>query len=143
MATVLLVRHAEIDLPPTSADPPLNAAGRQRAEALARMAEPAEVKSLFCSPLIRTKQTVQPFEARSGLTAEIAPPPAEFARQVLGMATDAAVLVVGHSNTVPAMIEALGIRPPIPAIGEREFDNFFIVTIGSAGPPALLHLKYA
>src|SRR2546428_9673192 len=104
MATVLLVRHAEIDLPPTSADPPLNAAGRQRAEALARMAEPAGVKSIFRSPLIRTKQTVQPFEASSGLTAEVTPPAAEFARQVLGMATDAVALVAGHTNTVPALI---------------------------------------
>jgi broad specificity phosphatase PhoE len=142
MVSVLFVRHADIDPPHGEADPPLNAAGRERAETLARMVDPAGLKSLFCSPKIRTKQTVQPIEARSGLSAEIAPDPAELAKQLLSMATDAVVLVAGHSNTVPAMIEALGVAPPAPVIGEQEFDNLFIVTVDQPARPTLLHLKY-
>ena len=39
MKKVLLVRHADIDLPPAGADPPLNAAGQLRAVELARSAQ--------------------------------------------------------------------------------------------------------
>ena len=60
MRTVFLVRHANIDLPPTSNDPDLNAAGRQRADALATVLGAAGVGRIFTSELRRTKQTVAP-----------------------------------------------------------------------------------
>jgi hypothetical protein len=46
---------------------------------------------------------------------------------------------VGHSNTVPDTIKALGIEAP-PAIAETEFDNLFIVTRGEK--PAMVRLRY-
>ena len=39
------------------------------------------------------------------------------------------------------MIEALGVPAPAPAIGEREFDNLFVVT-SVGGEAGLLRLKY-
>ena len=39
------------------------------------------------------------------------------------------MLVVGHSNTVPEVITALGVTTPV-TIGDDEFDNLFIVTPG-------------
>jgi broad specificity phosphatase PhoE len=61
MLKVILVRHANIDLlDPAPEDPPLNAAGRARAQALARVVGTAGVTAIFTSPLIRTKQTVEP-----------------------------------------------------------------------------------
>ena len=49
------------------------------------------------------------------------------------------VLVVGHSNTVPEIIKALGVTTPV-TIGDNDFDNMFLVTLSS--PPALLRLHY-
>ena len=46
MTTVLAVRHADVDLPPTGPDPPLNAAGRRRAEALARVVGRAHARQM-------------------------------------------------------------------------------------------------
>jgi len=39
------------------------------------------------------------------------------------------VLVVGHSNTIPAVVKALG--GPEVTIGENEYDNLFILVPGT------------
>ena len=141
MRTVLFTRHADIDLPPTSSDPELNAAGAARAEALAHVVHAARVTSVFTSTLRRTKLTAAPLAARLGLRPAVAPPAAELAGQVLAGELGAVVLVVGHSNTVPEMIAALGVPAP-PTIGEREFDNLFVVTVADSGEASLLALRY-
>jgi phosphohistidine phosphatase SixA len=140
MMTVLLVRHADIDLPPLSSDPPLSAAGKRRASSLAHVAGGAGETAVFTSTFMRTIQTVGPLGARLGLVAHPDPPPAVLAQQVTAGALGSVVVIAGHSNTIPEMIEALGV-PAAPAIGEHEFDNLFVVTV-VGGEAALLRLKY-
>src|SRR3954447_13028913 len=144
MTTVLLVRHADIDLPlpAGSNDPPLNAAGRARAETLAHVAGAAGVTTVFTSPFARTKQTVGPLAARLGVQPREVPSPQVLAHEVSSGATGEVVLIAGHSNTVPEMIAALGAPPPMPTIGEREFDNLFVVTVTGPGRASSVRLKY-
>ncbi|MFI5895083.1 phosphoglycerate mutase family protein [Actinoplanes sp. NPDC051513] len=134
MITVLLVRHADIDLPPASADPPLNATGRARAEALARVVGRAGVTAVFTSALTRTKQTV----ASVGIESRVMPD--DVAPRIRAGEFGDVVLIAGHSNTVPEVIAELGVAAP-PVIGETEFDNLFVVTVSDDA--ALLSLKYA
>jgi phosphohistidine phosphatase SixA len=144
MRTVLLVRHADIDLPPApdASDPPLNTAGRARAEALAHVAGMAGVTAIFTSSFVRTKQTVEPLAARLGLQPrEVSAPPA-LANEVLSGTAGAVALIAGHSNTVPETITALGVLPPAPVINAREFDNLFVVTVNEEGQAGLVSLKY-
>jgi hypothetical protein len=47
--------------------------------------------------------------------------------------------VVGHGNTIPDLIKALGITEPI-SVPENDYDNLFIVIL--AEKPQLLHLHY-
>jgi phosphohistidine phosphatase SixA len=141
MTTVLLVRHADIDLPPRSSNPPLNAAGRLRAGGLAHIAGGAGVTAVFTSTFTRTIQTVGPLVARLGLAAHPVPPPAVLAQQVTAGALGSVVVIAGHSNTIPELIEALGVPAPAPAIGEHEFDNLFVLTV-VGGEAGLLRLKY-
>jgi phosphohistidine phosphatase SixA len=142
MITVLLVRHADIDVPPASDDPPLNAAGRRRAETLAHVAGTAGVTSVFTSSLIRAKQTVEPLVARVGLNPAEVPPPSVLAQRVVSGTLGGVVLIAGHSNTIPEMMVALGVSSGIPAIGEREFDNLFVVTVAESVGSSALSLKY-
>ncbi len=141
MKTVIFARHAEIELPPTSANPGLNDAGVTRAEELAHVVGAAHVTAVFTSALRRTKQTAAPLASRLGLRPAEVPPAGELARRVLASEPGAVIMVVGHSDTVPEMIAALGVAGP-PAIGEREFDNLFVVTVAGRGEAALLALKY-
>jgi len=51
------------------------------------------------------------------------------------------VLVVGHSNTVPKIVEALGAAAP-PPICDQDYDDLYIVSIPSEGKPRLMHARY-
>jgi hypothetical protein len=52
-----------------------------------------------------------------------------------------AALVVGHSNTVPDILRALGVATPV-TIPDDEYDNLFVVVRPAAGPATLVVLKY-
>jgi phosphohistidine phosphatase SixA len=142
MKMAFLVRHADIDLPPVSSDPPLNTTGRARAEALARVLGPAGITAIFTSKFARTKQTVEPLTARSRIQPREEPSTQALADSVLSGPAGAAVLIAGHSNTVPDIIALLGVAPPNVMINEREFDNLFVVPIAADGQTRLIHLKY-
>ncbi len=154
VTTVFLVRHAERDTTPPAPDPPLNEAGRLRARELARMLGKCGVKAIIPSQFLRTQQTAEPLAQQLGLTATPIPVnpnpvnPREVSPQSLKEITakiyqhsGAAVLVVGHGNSVPAVIKMLG-GDLVPTIGEKEFDNLFVVTIHRKGRAKVLQLKY-
>jgi phosphohistidine phosphatase SixA len=141
VVTVLGVRHADIDLPPGSSDPELNAAGRARADALAHVVEKAGVSTIFTSEFTRTQQTVEPSARELGLVPRLAPPAATLARDALAGRFGAVLLVAGHSNTVPMILAALGAASP-PVIGERDFDNLFVLTTNAGDDGRLVHLRY-
>lgn len=141
MVTVLAVRHADIDLPTGSTDPGLNAAGRARAEALGRAVRSAGVGAVFHPEFARTQQTVAPSATALGLAPQLTPSAEVFARDALSGDLRAVVLVAGHSDTIPSILAALG-ATPAPAIGEREFDNLFVLTAPAGDGAHLLHLRY-
>ena len=144
-STVFVVRHAErADAVSGGStmmanDPELSEAGRARAESLARMLKDAGITAIFTTQYKRTKQTAEPLAKVLGVpvtevnTKELAGLPARI------KAVSGNVLVVGHSNTVPETLQALGMDSP-PAIADTEFDNLFIVTRGDK--PAVVRLRY-
>jgi broad specificity phosphatase PhoE len=149
--TVFLVRHAERGTAPAD-DPALSDAGRERAESLARMLGNAGVTAIYTTQFARTKQTAEPLAKRLGLTpvplavqVEASNPrkmSEQSLREVVGKIRGhaGAVLVVGHSNTVPDIVRALG--GDAPEIGEQDFDDFFVVTVCGEGKAAVARLKY-
>jgi broad specificity phosphatase PhoE len=129
---VLLVRHAERadgGVPPAGmagpADPDLSADGRARADRLAAMLSDSGITKIIVTEFRRTAQTAEPLAKRLGLTpervmaADVTPLAARLATY-----RDDVVLVVGHSNSVPAIIAALG--GPKVAIAETDYGNVFV-----------------
>ncbi|HYH44274.1 MAG TPA: phosphoglycerate mutase family protein, partial [Thermoanaerobaculia bacterium] len=109
--TVVIVRHAE--KADASEDPVLSAAGQKRAEALAAALDGAEVGAVYVSQFRRTRLTAGPLVGRLGLAAQarpvgddVAASARELATEVLTRQAGKTVLVVGHSNTVPVMVQA-------------------------------------
>jgi hypothetical protein len=49
------------------------------------------------------------------------------------------VFVAGHSNTVPAIMKALGVAEP-PRLTEEDYGDVFIITIGQDRQATMLHL---
>ncbi|MDH5804626.1 MAG: histidine phosphatase family protein [Gemmatimonadota bacterium] len=142
-AMVILVRHAEKADEPQG-DPDLNEAGRERAQELARVLGDAGISAVYSTPFKRTTQTAAPIAESLGLQVNLTPISATFIRDLAEtIVSDHAgetVLVVGHSNTVPQVIRALGGDETI-RISEDEYDDLFIVSF-QGGTASLVRLHY-
>ena len=108
---VFLVRHAE-KAADGGRDPDLAPAGEQRAQALARLLAPAGVTHLFCSEYRRTRATLAPLAKALELEPSVvgAREVLQLAQRLRDLPAGSVAVVVGHSNTVPALAAALG-RP--------------------------------
>lgn len=132
---VIVVRHAEKGTTPAN-DPPLTEAGASRAKALATALAGSNVQAVITTQLERTKATARP-------TAEAARAPMEVvatgampahAKAVADAARKHAgktVLVVGHSNTVTQIVEALG-GPPAKDLCDSDYSYVFTVILDGA-----------
>jgi broad specificity phosphatase PhoE len=125
---VILTRHAErADGQATmgASDPELSAAGAARAQKLAAMLGDASIAAIFTTEYRRTKDTAAPLAAKLKVTPEVvmASQAAAIIEKIKSHPNDT-VFVVGHSNTVPVIIRALG--GPDVTIGDEEYDNLFI-----------------
>lgn len=142
---VFVVRHAErADALGGGAsmmanDTALSAKGVARAASLAALLRDAEIRTIYATELKRTQQTGAPLAAAAG--AKVATVPAADVEALVEKvrAESGNVLIVGHSNTVPKILAALGVTARIE-IGEDEYDNLFIVLPGRPAP--LLRLRY-
>lgn len=133
---VYLVRHAERAEDGTN-DPPISPDGWQRADLLAVMLRDAGITHIHSTNLERTRSTAQPTAEAAGLELAFYAPNdldgfAEEIRQTPGRH-----LVVGHSNTTPAAVAALGGDPGEP-IDEAEYDRLYIVTLTDEGASTVL-----
>jgi broad specificity phosphatase PhoE len=141
--TVILVRHAEKSTAPTDAQgPDLCPQGKARAEALVTVLTDASIDTILVTDRRRTLQTAAPVATELGLTPRTIAAntaPEEVAR--LALEGGECVLVVGHSNTIPAIIEALG-GPAGIAIEENDYDDLFVVTVRAGGPACLIQARY-
>jgi broad specificity phosphatase PhoE len=142
---VFLVRHAEradagmAAAKMAGADPELSDAGKARAAALAALLKDAKITAIFTTQYKRTRDTAQPLATATGVAAATIDSKDTAALIDRLKASAGNVLVVGHSNTVPEIIKALGIGEPVE-IAEDQFDNLFVVIRGAS--PALLRLHY-
>jgi broad specificity phosphatase PhoE len=151
--SIILMRHAERER--GEGDDSLSDAGRQRAERLAVLLRDAGITHIFVSDLRRTLETAQPLARAANLSpSRIAIPaqgrgkiePAELQVRATLLAisrlpSNAVVLVVGHSNTVPMFLARLGYGPRV-RITDKEFDNVFVVTPRATRAPAVVRLRF-
>jgi broad specificity phosphatase PhoE len=145
--TVLLVRHAE--RAEGGDDPSLNATGQARAEELARVAADAGVVAIYSSQYHRNTETAAPLAERLGLPVTVVelvngrPRDAmkELAARIRAEHAGQTVLVVGHSNTVPMLVQELG-ADRWPELLHEDYDDLFVVTVRPGGGAQWLHLHY-
>jgi broad specificity phosphatase PhoE len=138
---IFLVRHAErADAGgPAQADPSLTETGRARAAALAKELRDAGITAIYTSEFRRAQQTAAPLAKSLGVKVEVIPARDSAALLANLHTASGNVLVVGHSNTVPEIIKALGVSSPL-TIAEKDYDDLFLVVPGQ--PPRLIHLHY-
>jgi len=141
---IFVVRHAERadtsdgSAPMMATDPDLSPAGKARAESLATMLKDARVASIYTTQYKRTKQTAEPLAKALGLTP-VEVNSREVAAVVEKLKAGENALIVGHSNSVGAIIKQLGVTEPV-TLSDDDYDNLFIVVRGEK--PALVRLHF-
>jgi broad specificity phosphatase PhoE len=142
LSVIYLVRHAEraTDHP---RDPTLSAEGTDRAAELARLLADAPLARIFSTGYRRTLATAAPVAESHGITVELY----EADRDGLAATADLLArtpghhLVVGHSNTTPALVALLGGEPQ-GAIAEMEYDRLYLVAVAPGGEVTSTLLRF-
>jgi broad specificity phosphatase PhoE len=144
---VVLVRHAEKGATPP-ADPPLTDAGRARADALVTVLENARVDAIITTQYERSRKTAEPLAAAQRVTPMVVhagDDTAAHARDVADVVgrqpAGRLVVIVGHSNTLPAIVRALG-GPALPDLCDAEYATLLTLIIAPNGPSRLLRSSY-
>lgn len=147
---VFVVRHAERAREGPEADIPLSKLGAERAAHLAEILKASGVTAIYATDTTRARQTADPLaqatklpiktydtrDEKGNMTA------APFAARLRADERDGIVLVVGHSNTVPDLLAALGAREAV-RIGPDDYGDLFLLVPQPAGTaPVLLRLKF-
>jgi broad specificity phosphatase PhoE len=128
-SAIYLVRHGE---KLAGQDPALSPQGQARANNIAAILHRAGITAIFSTKTVRTQQTAAPLAQRTGLTVQLYDPLAPLALVEKVRALSGAVVVVGHSNTLPELVKLFGGAPGAD-IADDEFDRLYQLLPGADG----------
>ena len=115
LSTIILVRHAEKGEDGTK-DPSLSDKGKQRADLLAHFLKDVSIDAFYATPYKRAIETITPLAKANGkevLTYN--PTDRNSFSEMIQAGKGKKIVIAGHSNTVPPMVNAL--------IRKNEFNN--------------------
>jgi len=138
--TVILVRHAEkVTTDPRDPNPVLTPRGEHRAHDLAKLLRRRHVAAVIVTQFARTQLTAQPTAQAAHVVVDTFPASRDVAAHAAAIAerirtryAGKTVLVVGHSNTVPKIIAALG-GPALADLCDSAYGNLFTLVIPAGG----------
>src|SRR5690242_14861448 len=111
------------------------------------IARDAGVTAVITTQFARTRETARRAAEALAITSEVrraGGSTAQHAQDVARMVQAHAggvVLVVGHSNTIPAIVAALGAPQP-PPICDSEYADLYVVTIVPGKPAHVIRARY-
>jgi 2,3-bisphosphoglycerate-dependent phosphoglycerate mutase len=146
---VFVVRHAEKQSESNEPGVPLSEAGRARAKRLVTLLKNVGVAAIYSTDTVRALETAEPLARSLKITVRKYSPVDSDGKTNLQSLADRlkaehardTVLVVGHSNTVPPLLKALGCAENL-TIPTGRYDDLFTVVPRGDGPPVLLRLTY-
>lgn len=130
--TIYIVRHAEKQL--VGNDPELAYVGGVRAIKLSEILEKENIKHVFSTDYIRTRNTVKPTAEKAGVEIEIYDPNNHDALVEELRKREGNILVVGHSNTVSQVANYfVGEGEKFADLTDLEYDFIYVVTLDKNG----------
>ena len=129
-ATYYLIRHAEKDrTDPNDENPSLNIDGLKRAGRWAAYFEPIQIDQIYMTDYIRTKQTISMIAQQKNITPKLYDPHNINLEEFLKETNGKTVLIVGHSNTIPKLVNTLIGKEEYPEMDDSDNSTLFKVTI--------------
>lgn len=140
---VFLVRHAE-KVKDGTKDPELSFSGKKRSEALSKMLQKIEFTAVYSTNYKRTRDTARPLAEARNLEIELYNPldSRKFLDGVLSKHEGETIFVVGHSNTIPLLVNTLLGEEKFQTLGEDEYDNIFMVSIVHGTDAEVIQLTF-
>lgn len=140
--TFILIRHAE-KVDDGTKDPALSEQGKQRALKLAGHLKETEITAIYSTPYNRTRETVKMLAQQKNIVVENYKPFSDDTlHQILKQHKGGIILIAGHSNTTPYLVNTLIGKEQFSQLDESEYDHLFIVTLTEIGQGKLVHLTY-
>jgi broad specificity phosphatase PhoE len=113
-----------------------------------------KIEAIFTSQYARTKETAEPLARRFGIVPVVVPLGADATtpsgiseasiRAIVEKILEhkgGKVVVVGHSNSIPAVVTAFGARA-IPPIEENDYKFIYVLTLFSDGRTNVVGMTY-
>jgi len=124
---IYLIRHAE--KADAGANPNLSPAGLQRANNWAMILQDVTFAAFYSTNYNRTLQTIQPTATSNGKEVTVYDPANFSLADVIADHQGKNVFIVGHSNTIPQLINAYLGENIYPDMAETEFGNLYKISI--------------
>lgn len=142
--TIFLVRHAE-KVKDGSKDPELTFEGKQRAIELKNILAKVKLEAVYSTNYKRTRNTAMPTAEEQGLKVKLYNPmdSGKFLDGLLKKHKGGNILIVGHSNTIPALVNSLLGAQKYEALADSDYSNLFIVTITRGSDADVVQLTFA
>lgn len=138
----ILCRHAETGGP--GSNPNLSTIGMERATELARILKPTIIDQIYTSNFNRTTQTANTVAMNYNLNPLIYDPSNQklWINDLLIKNKNKKILIVGHSNTIPELLNLLSGTNNYNLIPDTEYNNLYLVTLPETGRASIVHMKY-
>jgi 2,3-bisphosphoglycerate-dependent phosphoglycerate mutase len=143
ITTFIFLRHAE-KIVDGSKDPDLSEAGRNRVEALVKLLSKTKIDAIYSTNYKRTQNTVSPLaQAHSLSILNYDGGKMEEVDAMLAKFQGETVVVCGHSNTTPTIINYLtGNKDEFKNFDDADYGNIIIVSIEKKGEAKVTWLRY-
>lgn len=130
ISTYYFIRHAEKDRSDKSnKNPELTEAGHERAIKWSKVFDNVLFDAVYSTDYNRTKQTAGPTASKNNLEITLYDPRNLDGNAFKASNTGKTVLVVGHSNTTPAFVNAVIDDKKYKDIDDSNNANLYIVTV--------------
>ena len=134
VTTYYLIRHAEKDLSnPSEKNPHLSDTGIKRSEDWKNLFNDVSFDAVYSTNYHRTIKTAQPTASKNKLDITIYDPRAFNIEDLKKQTEGKIVLIVGHSNTIPKVVNALIGEDEYKDIDESVYGHLYIVKISKNG----------
>ena len=139
---IYLVRHAEKEK--TRGDVHLTNKGRDRARRLNEILKSGGLDMVYSTRFNRTQETAEPSATQHQLNIQEYDHGKldEFGQSLLDNHSGKKILVVGHSNTTPKLLNFFMGEEVKGMIDESDYENLYVISISSKGKAKALLMKY-
>ncbi len=132
---LIFVRHAE-KIEDGTNNPSLNEKGTERAEKLAKLLKARyDVEAIYSTPYKRTLETAKPLANALNMTIleYDLKDPNKLISGFIDSHKGETILVVGHSNTTPLLVNITLGNKKYAQLGEYDYNSIFVVKLAESG----------